>query len=98
MTTNRSQGDGTGYTRLDVQEVCGADQLCAGTKAGIEAAMHATKELFEADKTEGLLLVDAANAFNALNRPAALWNCCVLWLRCSTFLFKIATEDMPPSY
>ena len=52
-------------TRIDVLEVCGVDQQCAGTKAGIKAAVHAMKELFKADKTEGLLLVDTANAFNA---------------------------------
>ena len=71
-----------------VQDVCGSDQLCAGVKAGIEAASHATREMFEADESECLLLVDAANVFNALNRPAALWNCRLLWPRCSLFFFN----------
>ena len=33
----------------------------------------------------GFLLMDAANAFNSVNRAAALWNAQVLWPSCSHF-------------
>ena len=59
-------------TKINVQNVCGANQLSAGVKAGIEAAVHAMRDLFEAYESKGLLLVDVSNAFNSLNRPAAL--------------------------
>ena len=36
------------------------------------------KDLFESEETEGVLLVDAKNAFNCLNRDAAIWNINVL--------------------
>ena len=49
-------------------------QTCAGLKAGIEASIHAMRTIFEDDDTEAILLVDADNAFNRLNRRAALHN------------------------
>ena len=58
----------------DAKVIYGADQLCAGLEAGIEAAVHAMNDLFSehAGLGWGVLLVDAANAFNSLNRQTAL--------------------------
>ena len=67
-------------TKGDIEELCGVSQLCAGTAAGIEGAVHAINELFEEKNQDGwgVLLIDAANAFNSLNRVAAVWNARVL--------------------
>ena len=61
-------------TRQDVQEAAGSVQLCAGQIAGIEAAVHAVRSFFQSEETEALLLIDASNAFNSLNRETALHN------------------------
>ena len=61
-------------TRGDIQDAAGSLQLCAGQIAGAEAAVHATRESFLKDNTEAVLLVDASNAFNVLNRQVALRN------------------------
>ena len=56
-------------TRLVAALICGSDQLCAGLQAGIERAIYGMNELFSTNQDQGngwgVLLVDAANAFNS---------------------------------
>ena len=56
----------------DIQQNVGTLHLCAGQAAGIETAIHSMRHIYEDDNTEALLLVDAENVFNVLNRKAAL--------------------------
>ena len=62
----------------DVEEAAGSLQLCAGQDGGCEAAVHAMKKIFQTAETEAVLLVDATNAFNSLNRKAALHNISII--------------------
>ena len=62
----------------DVEEAAGPLQVCAGQDGGCEAAVHAMRSVFQAPETEAVLLVDATNAFNSINRKAALHNINVL--------------------
>ena len=57
----------------DVEVLLGSDNLCVGLKAGLEGGFHAMLEKFQSDlEVEGILLLDAANAFNNLNRDQDL--------------------------
>ena len=61
----------------------GPIQVCAGHEAGAEAAIHAMQQVgeeenTEEENTEGILLIDASNAFNSLNRQVALHNILLL--------------------
>ena len=49
-------------------------QVSTGLKGGAEAAIHGMKNIFEAESTDAIILVDAENAFNKLNRQVALHN------------------------
>ena len=60
--------------RPDILESAGNLQLCAGQKAGCEAAAHAMGDIFNEENTDAVLFIDASNAFNALNRKAMLHN------------------------
>ena len=58
----------------DVIQAAGPMQLCAGQAAGCEAAVHAMRKVFCEASTDAVILVDASNAFNNLNRQVALAN------------------------
>ena len=70
----------------DIQEAAGPLQACAGHEAGCEAAVHAMNEIMSSEETEAILLVDATNAFNTINRQAALHNIGVICPAISTVL------------
>ena len=55
-------------------EAAGPLQLCAGQDAGCEAAIHAMRYIYSDSSTQGVLLVDATNAFNCINHQVSLHN------------------------
>ena len=79
----------------DITQAAGPLQACAGHKGGVEAAVHAMKKLFSDSETEAVLLVDASNAFNSMNRGTALHNMQILCPEIATYL--INTYRTPPS-
>ena len=50
-------------------------QLSVGQDVGCEAAFHALKQIFAEYDTEAVILVDATNAIENLNRQVTLRNC-----------------------
>ena len=64
--------------KRDVLKATGSLQLCARQDAGSEAAIHTVYEVFNKESTEAVLMVDASNAFNTINREAFLHNTKIL--------------------
>ena len=60
--------------RQDLLYAAGSSQLCAGQIGGCEAAVHAMKWIFSSPSVDAVLLVDASNAPNELNRQVTLRN------------------------
>ena len=58
----------------DIQQAAGPMQTCTGLRSGIEATIHAVKEIWDEEDTEAILLVDAENAFNSVNRRLGVHN------------------------
>ena len=78
----------------DIQAAAGPLQLCAGYKSGCESVVHAMHQMFEYSETEAVIIVDATNAFNLLNREAVLRNIHHLCPPLSKILTNIYREDI----
>ena len=75
--------------KKDVKDAAVSLQVCAGQEAGSEAAIHAIYEVYQQD--EAVLLVDAGNAFNSINRKAILHN---ISITCPLIITFIANSYM----
>ena len=73
----------------NVLEAAGPLQVAAGAKSGSEAACHSIRQLFDEEETEGVMLVDASNAFNNMNRQVALHNVQIICPFVASFLINI---------
>ena len=60
--------------KQDLMEATGPLQASSGFRGGAEAAIHAMRQVFADEECEAVILVDATNAFNLLNRQVALHN------------------------
>ena len=72
----------------DIKKAAGFLELCAGQEAGSEAAIHGMHKIFESNETEAILLIDAENAFNSINREALLHNIEYLCPAVAAFLYN----------
>ena len=62
------------HLKEDVIQSVGSLQVCAGQDAGCESLIHAMRTIYEDQSAEAVLLVDASNAFNSINRNVFLYN------------------------
>ena len=59
----------------------------------MEAAVHAVRLAFQDESTEGILLVDTSNAFNALNRRVTLHNIQYICPALATVMINTYRDD-----
>ena len=79
--------------KSDIQEAAGPLQVCTGLKSGAEAAVHYMREQFQLETTEAVILVDASNAFNSVNRAALLHNIQIICPEFSTIAVNMYRTD-----
>ena len=80
--------------KKDLKVATGSVQVCAGQEAGSEAAIQAIYDVYQQDETEAVLLVDADNALNSINRKAMLHN---ISITCPLMTIFIANFYMEPA-
>jgi len=85
----------TGLLKEDIIRAVGTLQTCARLESGIEAATHAVRESYEEEGSEFLLLADADNAFNKLNRKVSPENIKRLCPPMYTYLYLHNSYNTP---
>ena len=78
----------------EIKEAAGPLQVCAGHSAGSEAAIHAMSQVFDEEGSDGVLLIDATNAFNQMNRAVAMHN---IRITCKEIALYIINTYRSPS-
>ena len=74
--------------RKDIQQAAEPLKTATGLQGRAEAAIHSMRLIFEQESTDGVILVDASNAFNSLNKKAALHNIRIICPEFSTVLIN----------
>ena len=82
------------HIHKDLISPVGSLQVCAGYEAGCESVICAMDKIYEGDKLEAILLVDASNVFKSVNRKTFLHNIEIICQTCSKFLpdFSLLVE------
>ena len=70
----------------DIQLAAGPLQTTTALQSGTEAAIHSMRCMFEDDRADTVSLVDSRNAFNSLNRQAAMHNIRVIYPQIANIL------------
>ena len=78
----------------EIKEAAGPLQVCAGHSAGSKAAIHAMNQVFNEEGADGVLLIDATNAFNQMNRAVAMHN---IRITCKEIALYIINTNRRPS-
>ena len=78
----------------DILMVAGPIQLCAGQESGCDAAVHVMQKLFNSPEVEAVLLFNATNALNSINRQTALSNIQHICPVISTILINTYRDDV----
>ena len=81
-------------TRPDILDDSGSLQLCVKEIAGVETDIHTVRSSSNEESAKWVLLVDATNAFNSLNRSSALLNICHLCPALVTILINCYREPV----
>ena len=78
----------SGFLKEEIKQAAGPLQVCAGNSADAEAAIHAMSQVYEEEGTDGIMLIDASNAFNQMNRAVAKHNIQITCKELSTYIIN----------